>query len=310
MACGRTSFLVLSFLRPFHCTDASCSTLLENVLPDAGEPSSSSLVPDNDAMNLLQKVANLKMASQTFEQHSPGASNYAPDSNGIMFIHIPKNGGTAIEEAGLAHGLVWGDPDAEKIVMGGQGEDCSKRHVPPHLHPADFSSLSETFCVIRDPYSRILSEYRYLRGQDWGHWFLSVKGYIQGHDEACSAGLNRFAQEILRTYPIKRFMNDCHVIPQSEYIWGPDGHRWCDKILRFEELGESFNSLMKKHSSPVRLTSHANVAEECPELTASDFTPETLSLIQSVYKDDFSKLNYTLIPSKAPVLLEYTFSAA
>mmetsp|Transcript_123818 Transcript_123818/g.214666 ORF Transcript_123818/g.214666 Transcript_123818/m.214666 type:complete len:306 (+) Transcript_123818:42-959(+) len=305
MASRRASFLVLSVLKFFHGTVASCNALLPRVSPNAEENSASSL-------NLLQIGSNLKMARKNLEQQSLKLfSSHAKDSSSdIMFIHIPKNGGTAIEEAGLAQGLVWGDPDAEKIILGGQGEDCSKRHVPPHLHPADFSSSAEAFCVIREPYSRILSEYRYLRGQDWGQWFLSVKGNVQGHDETCSAGLNRFAQEILRTYPIKRFMNDCHVIPQSEYIWGPDGHQWCDEILRFEELSESFNSLMKKHRSPVRLTSHANVAEECPELSASDFTPETLSLIQSVYKDDFAKLNYSLIPSKAPVLLEYTFSVA
>mmetsp|Transcript_14685 Transcript_14685/g.32254 ORF Transcript_14685/g.32254 Transcript_14685/m.32254 type:complete len:403 (+) Transcript_14685:174-1382(+) len=220
-------------------------------------------------------------------------------TSSLVFLHIPKNAGTAIEDAGIAEGYKWGRhmfgglvrmPDEDNPIY----HKCIRYHVPPaYLPDARMYSGSETFCVTRHPYERAVSEYRYLLQVSWGNM---LSPFLNEAPTCSKDGLNHFLQQELNNMKNgHRFALDCHMVPQHEYVWGPDGKQWCQELLRMDNLQESFNELMLRKGVPVRLGGERenNSGEHCSSLGTKDLDPDTKALLNEVYREDFDRLGYS-----------------
>lgn len=234
------------------------------------------------------KEAQYRDAAQYKEADSPISSQ-------ATLLHIPKTGGTAIEEAAIMKQVRWGmylmQGRAELARHGEWHWFCQLYHTPPALlEDASVYEKSETFCVTRHPYERAISEYTYMLSVPWGDNIPEA-----GRCEASS--LNSYLQEKMRDYskgPYMKYMNDCHFIPQSEYIWGK-GKRWCHDVFRFQDFPDKFNLLMRSKGSNVRVHADHRVNafhDICPKMSVSMLNNETLALLQQVYKNDFEPLGY------------------
>merc|ERR1712153_116715 len=93
------------------------------------------------------------------------AANSAPDSSvKHVYVHIPKTGGTKVE------GYLGETLDKElsrhrKQVINEVGQGCTKKHIPPAWFTvAEFSPYTntESFTILRNPYARLISEYKYM----------------------------------------------------------------------------------------------------------------------------------------------------
>ena len=90
----------------------------------------------------------------------------------VHFIHIPKCAGTTIEEIGCGHGLRWGKCSAraaEGTSDDGAVQACSVWHRPlqrPRLRQLNQTEREPSFCVMRDAFDRILSEFRFRLTRD------------------------------------------------------------------------------------------------------------------------------------------------
>merc|ERR1719276_843286 len=230
----------------------------------------------------------------------------------IFFAHIPKNAGTAIEHAGFESGVVWGRNAflAMNLTFGWLGgrsmpdnHVCSLHHIPPgqFAGPNPYDGR-RVFCVTRDPYDRIVSDYRYMT-KNAGKWWTPLYWWFGLHRNGmntrllCSPhGLNLFIQRSLLIYQQgQRFLNDCHMIPQTEYIWSENMHQWCDDIIPINELSTRFDALMSEIGSNVRLPDERSndSGDQCPGLSARDLSDRTVRMIDLVYKDDFEMLGYS-----------------
>ncbi len=82
------------------------------------------------------------------------------DGKTVLFIHVPRTGGTAIERYFAAHGKLSYDHDG----AGDLGIKC----IPRHFHGAVLESLFEpalldhVFMVVRHPIARVVSDFRYF----------------------------------------------------------------------------------------------------------------------------------------------------
>jgi hypothetical protein len=219
--------------------------------------------------------------------------------NLLEFVHITKTGGSAIEKAGAKAGIAWGachfhhafekdmgcpsPPNFEGIGLFSKRPSwrgTSLWHVPPQMWNLNVFVSKKTFCVVRNPFYRMLSAY-------YDRW----EGYTgpNGNDPKT---LNTFIQK-MAAKESKRISS----LPQVDYVYDQD-KKVVDHILKFENLDEDFNDLMALYN----LTSVAleakpyNKRKSGALLSVRDLTEKTVSMIRDHFKLDFERFNYSLTP--------------
>lgn len=211
----------------------------------------------------------------------------------LLFLHIPKNAGTAIEQASFDQGVNWGLHWIGGLLTLPGNKLCVKYHVPPRYLDTPVYKDAEVFCVTRHPFERAVSEYTYLLGVEWGDQFSP---FLREGPSCSPVGLNSFLQEelslFLNTTHGSKFRCDCHFLPQSEYIWDESGTQWCDHRIRMEELPGSFNQLMDAKHLPVHLKPSRVNAASCG-VSPADLTEQTKAMLRIVYAEDFERLGYS-----------------
>ncbi len=187
----------------------------------------------------------------------------------LSFIHIPKTGGTSVEDQGKMHGVHWG---RHNQINTDTKSTCSFWHVPGRQ---DSTNIKTTFCVVRDPYDRIKSEY--------GHRNKKTR-----EEHITPENFNHFVKENLREAKRNSDVNNCHLRPQTEYT------RYCDHVLRFENLESDFNNLMNKYGhDDIRLKIHANQSKLVSQkISTNNLDCESIAMINQFYAKDFDELRY------------------
>mmetsp|Transcript_5506 Transcript_5506/g.15634 ORF Transcript_5506/g.15634 Transcript_5506/m.15634 type:complete len:313 (-) Transcript_5506:45-983(-) len=224
----------------------------------------------------------------------------------LTFIHIPRCAGTTIEDCTQHEAAGWGhlDLDLHGLYKITKRFNCFKQHVPPSLMPGFYQGKA-TFCVVRNPYERMISEY---------HYPLTRGFSARAKAGRCNKeGLNEFAVEALTAMKEKGdpYMHDCHLLPQASYVYGWDVEAsavtrgrepWCKHVLRQERLKADFNGMMEEYGYTYRLTNLINPstvagpAWHCTHVTPEDFGPEARKLINEFWKDDFELFNFSMLP--------------
>eukprot|EP00931_Biecheleriopsis_adriatica_P080091 TRINITY_DN5344_c0_g1_i2.p1 TRINITY_DN5344_c0_g1~~TRINITY_DN5344_c0_g1_i2.p1 ORF type:complete len:276 (-),score=36.06 TRINITY_DN5344_c0_g1_i2:276-1103(-) len=217
----------------------------------------------------------------------------------LNFLHIPKTGGTSIEH--VWHGtMAWGRSafhmmdcvsphegiheilQSQKRCNLPDGERCLVWHTPPAMDSklSKYYEECDTFCVVRHPVERLLSEY------------LWAGGRVNG---ACNiADFRRFVEtsfESLRTSPYK---GGCHFVPQVDYVFGPNAHpetagQYCQHVLKQENLTSEFNELMRHYDLPLQLREHEKARSEC----ALEIPDDLWDAITAHYAADMAAFGYS-----------------
>ena len=213
----------------------------------------------------------------------------------LEFLHIPKNGGSAIEIAAREAGVTWGvchfrqaravgcnnEPDIPRDIemTEFQNHFGNRHHVPLQFYAKNPFEDADTFAVLRNPYSRYVSEY-YCLG-------------LGGDDENNPDVMNRALQE-----RIPQEFDHTHFLPQHHYIYDSTGRKMVDHVLSFENLHEDFSQLMETYDLDVKL--HPKPAKynyESSRLTTKDLYPETIAIINRVAAQDFVLGGYEMVTS-------------
>lgn len=222
----------------------------------------------------------------------------------LLFVHIPRTGGTSIEDctqAELNGEDRWGRHADGNNARHGDFH-CNKQHVPPNLVP-DYYTGTDTFCVVRNPYDRLVSQYGFMCGTHWGDW---------GKNGANVTLLNNKLLEALivaKGYPPHM---DCHFMPQTAYVYGWNNEtnttdkstKHCTNILRYEDsLYQGFNNLMRQHGYTYLMqpdsgaTAATRSNKRLVNITAEFLSDDVLRLANEIYADDFELFGY---PMRSP----------
>lgn len=197
----------------------------------------------------------------------------------LEFIHIPKNAGTTIENIANDKDVKWGryKPEHEEYIREDNDKICTYWHLPPkQFKQGNFYEKDKTFCVVRDPYKRLISEYAYRNMNN-----PAVNDKRQ---------FNKWLRYNLTPENFKGKAKNCHFIPQYEYIYDNQGNRTCDHILDFENLTNEFNALMEKENIDVHLDATKKDNKSEYTLRPSDIDTDNMSKIYDVYQKDFELL--------------------
>ena len=180
-----------------------------------------------DASTAAHPVVRIKSShasrGSAFPQEGEGRS-------GLHFLHIPRTGGASVEKV-IGHRERGPRQYAQKMA-------CSFWHTPPRdLEPSNLYLRKTTFCVVRDPLARALSEFKLWRAQR----LARNESRVVAMDEMTSANAylrHTFGPEaVTRGGASRGHGADCHLLPQSQYVWDAAGVRTCTHVLRFEVWG-------------------------------------------------------------------------
>eukprot|EP00927_Polykrikos_kofoidii_P037700 TRINITY_DN3190_c0_g1_i5.p1 TRINITY_DN3190_c0_g1~~TRINITY_DN3190_c0_g1_i5.p1 ORF type:complete len:348 (+),score=38.57 TRINITY_DN3190_c0_g1_i5:136-1044(+) len=249
-------------------------------------------------------IVNIQMGAEVgdrVEKVALGDVHRLHNSNGscLNFIHIPKNAGSSIEDVSLTirsgnSGVhAWGYRNKNLPCLHHHKNWCSIHdrqertiggafvwHLPPSWDSLLLATYKQctTFCVVRDPLAKLKSEWTYFGGCDkeesFNDWVVKSLEQVR-HDP---------------------FFNSGHFLPQAEYVWGgvitSNGERskrmrYCDRVLRLENLTEEFTELMDEFHLPVSLVHH-NPSKHCN----ATVTESTQKLIRDTYATDYTTFGY------------------
>lgn len=152
-----------------------------------------------------------------------------------LYVHIPKTAGQSIEQFFMDRlDLDW-DKDREALLLQGNDDRSRGTEKLAHLSASeyvddgflsreDFDSLFK-FSFVRNPWTRILSEYRY-------------RNYFQHRS---------FRDFVLNKLPQPGWDDQYrHVMPQYDMLHDAQGHLLVNFVGRFESLDQDFTEVQKR----------------------------------------------------------------
>ena len=147
-----------------------------------------------------------------------------------------------------------------------------------------------TFAVVRNPYSRVVSEYNYR----------CRCGRLETPSEA---GFNAFVAETLnKSTESLKLEFDCHLLPQCNYLWNRDGSANTTDIARFEHLDRDLARIGTKYDLEF-LQRPIPAKNQSPKAVSSrDLNRLSIQLINRCYLCDFQKLGYATAPTRTTSL--------
>ncbi|MCK8066921.1 sulfotransferase family 2 domain-containing protein [Cobetia sp. 1CM21F] len=188
---------------------------------------------------------------------------YIKDGKSIHFVHIPKSAGTSIQQLFVDNNY--------SVYLFNKKNMFDFPCCPQHFHNElnDYLNILDcyySFTIVRDPLSRILSEYRF-RGMPEKNISFDV-----------------FVRAAFMLYKLNKYCFDNHIRPQHEFI--SDGI----KVYKYED---GVNSIL--------LSLEAKGIVKIPEIIPHKYkskseqlclTSDTLKRVYDFYDKDYNLFNY------------------
>ena len=152
-----------------------------------------------------------------------------------IFVHIPKTGGTSIEDS-----LHQKDIEVGRYLNYAQypykvaDVTCSPWHKPP----VDF--VKNSFSVVREPFSRLESEFKWCL-REGADWCVNASDNLNGYQN--------WIVYILEKARFQYDIGDCHLIPQWHFA------RWVMVKLPFSQLQKAeFWDIIRRYYNLTQIT--------------------------------------------------------
>jgi len=205
----------------------------------------------------------------------------------LLFIHVPKTAGQAMEQYILnGMGLDWKKDKARML--------CKKNRWPwkgpfrlAHLTAQeylDYNYLSQEefdkmfkFAFVRNPWARMVSYFVYA-----------------GHGEKYSFDdwlVNHFPTPKDEKWPMRK-SGYRMIMPQTDYILDADGKLIVDYVGKFENINDDFQEACKLAGLPAGELPSKNVSKKSKHYSEY-YTPELRARVAEIYALEIEMFDYT-----------------
>lgn len=201
------------------------------------------------------------------------------DGQSILFVHVPKTGGTSIERLFAASGY----ETLYRDSVTGQGSvnrlrKCSPQHMHAEMLDRIFNlgSFDFVFMLVREPLARFRSEYS-----------MRVKDVQRG-----PGNVTEWAERVFHKYRQNNFFLDNHIRPQADfYVPGCVVYRLESGL---EEIVRDINSRLI--SPLVDETPRALDSKKMRGVSSSQvpLAPSLVDRLRTFYVGDYHKFGYPL----------------
>ncbi len=207
-------------------------------------------------------------------------------SHKCIFVHVPKTAGQSIEAVFLeALGLRGPEGRAQLLLRENKDRTAGPRRLA-HLYGAEYVALGHIdaaafagyfkFAVVRHPYDRAVSEYRYRAAA------LIAKGrMVPGFDDFLS-----------ETGEDEHLDTARHLVPQVRYTHDAAGACLMDEVLRFEHLAEEIAPVFKRVLGHGAALPHHNPSGMRAGVSRDTLTAAQRAALQERYGADFEAFGY------------------
>ena len=193
----------------------------------------------------------------------------------LLFIHIPKTGGSTIEQHMNAFNNI------------SKGYKRTKENkAMQHFSIIEYNKLGQfdiinfyKFSIVRNPYTKILSEYY------WTNLPMCYKD-----NRTFNYFLNAVEDIVKNKNYNYTFLHD-HFIPQKDFITDEYNNIIIDKIFKFEEYNECI-LFLKYYYPNIQPTIHNKINTSKDVNFRITLTTLQKKKIYELYKDDFILFNY------------------
>lgn len=203
----------------------------------------------------------------------------------IIFIHIPKTGGSAIEYALLAsQRILLDEKEVRQSVFANLSEAQLKEYLIDNLtdkaqhmtaswykqRVPDYDSYYK-FAVVRNPYDRFVSEYYWQKSLDGG-------AKLKHH---------KLTVDMLRN------RNKIHYKKQIDFITDEDGNIIVDDVFRFENFQSIVASLQERLGKQLPWLILKASVDRPPFNLFMNENSKAEHFVKYYYKKDFERLEYS-----------------
>lgn len=204
---------------------------------------------------------------------------FSRDGQHVLFAHVPKTGGTAVEQvfADSGYGFMYRD-----MAPPSRGGRVVRRCSPQHLHASLLVDLfrlelfAVTFAVVREPLARFRSEFLYR--------------HRRSEAAVTPASVEAWGLDVLSRLADDPYLSDNHFRPQHEFL--TPGM----VVYRYEDgLDAAVASLRRDHG--IGLTADVGpVNAPGPGLRSRDvpITPRLHEALVQTYAADYERLGYAV----------------
>lgn len=193
----------------------------------------------------------------------------------ILFIHIPKTGGSSVEKALNLHPHQVQDAFVSLSGTGKHLQHLTFKQINELDRKAEVNACKK-FCIIRNPIDRFGSEFR---------WRKKI-----GHPLTKDMNEADFAEHLYKLKINGDLHNECHFRYQSDYFYingvpSPDV-----EVFRLEEGMEKVEAWINSSFGLDISVSHSNATN----LNKAPLAANVKDIVKEVYKEDALKLGYEL----------------
>ena len=210
------------------------------------------------------------------------------DDYRVVFVHIPKNGGTTIEYLLGMHGnlktvgiVPYENQVQNEFLFGAGSQEFTAEKIKETIGKKKYSDYT-SFCISRNPYSRMVSYISWLR-------------QFRPHVTKSVLSIEEFNIELSNLYQkfLKYGFSELYLKPQWHYVYNDNKELLVDEVFLFEEYYKIYSFISSVTSSPVNSTVKRMPSNHYPY--QKYLNKDSIDIINKMYNEDFTLFNYQML---------------